>query len=218
MWQFLYFLPLPHGHGSLRPTFSPRLRIGSAFFVSPPAFVACLGQLAAAVGARWRALVGRRADRPQRFLERLRLLHAEDRVRHLVLDAVPHGRRIPSCPPACTRLRVYPGRSRPGRSPDAGGPSCRGGSSTPSRAGQQQAALHRAASPAGSARRRRSTARRAPGRSSRPSGRRLGHVQVQRRAAPTRPAPWRPPASDSVGCPRRPLRAWRRSSPGSFVG
>src|SRR5438270_11830952 len=32
MWQFLYFLPLPHGHGSLRPTRSPRLRIGSGFF------------------------------------------------------------------------------------------------------------------------------------------------------------------------------------------
>ncbi len=31
MWQFLYFLPLPHGQGSLRPTRSPRLRIGSGF-------------------------------------------------------------------------------------------------------------------------------------------------------------------------------------------
>src|SRR5271165_6384729 len=31
MQQFLYFLPLPHGHGSLRPTFSLRLRIGSGF-------------------------------------------------------------------------------------------------------------------------------------------------------------------------------------------
>src|SRR5205085_6010933 len=35
MWQFLYFLPLPQGHGSLRPTFAPTLRIGSAFFFSP---------------------------------------------------------------------------------------------------------------------------------------------------------------------------------------
>ena len=28
-WQFLYFFPLPHGQGSLRPTFFSRLRIGS---------------------------------------------------------------------------------------------------------------------------------------------------------------------------------------------
>jgi hypothetical protein len=32
MQQTLYFLPLPQGHGSLRPTFSARLRIGSFFF------------------------------------------------------------------------------------------------------------------------------------------------------------------------------------------
>src|SRR5947209_3773563 len=31
MQQFLYFLPLPQGQGSLRPTFSVRLRIGSGF-------------------------------------------------------------------------------------------------------------------------------------------------------------------------------------------
>src|SRR6202035_3513444 len=31
MQHTLYFLPLPHGHGSLRPTFSARLRIGSDF-------------------------------------------------------------------------------------------------------------------------------------------------------------------------------------------
>src|SRR6478672_9036277 len=29
MQQFLYFLPLPQGQGSLRPTFAVRLRIGS---------------------------------------------------------------------------------------------------------------------------------------------------------------------------------------------
>ena len=28
--HFLYFFPLPHGHGSLRRTFSPRLMIGAA--------------------------------------------------------------------------------------------------------------------------------------------------------------------------------------------
>src|SRR5580704_11726699 len=33
MQHTLYFLPLPHGHGSLRPIFlSARLRIGSFFF------------------------------------------------------------------------------------------------------------------------------------------------------------------------------------------
>ena len=42
MWQFLYFLPLPHGHGSLRPTFCWRLRIGSAFLPSPLAAMAVL--------------------------------------------------------------------------------------------------------------------------------------------------------------------------------
>src|SRR5262249_5433787 len=30
-------------------------------------------------------------DRPDRFLEALFLLHSEDRVGHLVVDAVPHG-------------------------------------------------------------------------------------------------------------------------------
>src|SRR5262245_35963913 len=32
MWQFLYFLPRPQGQGSLRPTRSLVLRIGSIFF------------------------------------------------------------------------------------------------------------------------------------------------------------------------------------------
>src|SRR5207253_2475014 len=31
IWQFLYFLPLPQGQGSLRPTRSRRLRMGSIF-------------------------------------------------------------------------------------------------------------------------------------------------------------------------------------------
>src|SRR5690349_11628950 len=39
MWQFLYFLPLPHGHGSLRPTRSLVLRIGSIFFGASPELV-----------------------------------------------------------------------------------------------------------------------------------------------------------------------------------
>ncbi len=33
MWQFLNFLPLPQGQGSLRPTRSSRLRIGSSFLI-----------------------------------------------------------------------------------------------------------------------------------------------------------------------------------------
>src|SRR5436190_9388475 len=53
-WHFLYFLPLPHGHGSLRPTFgssrltvlitsSPPVRLGrggSATAVAPPPRIA----------------------------------------------------------------------------------------------------------------------------------------------------------------------------------
>src|SRR5262245_17793113 len=37
-----------------------------------------------------RRLLGRRTDRPQRLLEALLFLHAEDRVAHLVLHALPH--------------------------------------------------------------------------------------------------------------------------------
>src|SRR5207247_10283357 len=40
--QFLYFLPLPQGQGSLRPTRLPRLRIGSGLAsASAPALVCC---------------------------------------------------------------------------------------------------------------------------------------------------------------------------------
>src|SRR5262249_7318248 len=53
MWQFLYFLPLPHGQGSLRPTLAPRLRIGSVTFSPWPLFVVCCAAAACAdsVGA-----------------------------------------------------------------------------------------------------------------------------------------------------------------------
>src|SRR4051812_35428085 len=54
MWQFLYFLPLPHGHGSFRPTFAPTFRIGSGFFASPPVFVLCSAASACAERA-WAA-------------------------------------------------------------------------------------------------------------------------------------------------------------------
>ena len=40
--QFLYFLPLPQGQGSLRPTLGPLLRMGSVFLASPlPARICC---------------------------------------------------------------------------------------------------------------------------------------------------------------------------------
>ncbi len=88
-------------------------------------------------------------------------------------------------------------RSRTGRCPNAGGPSCTGGSSRPGRAGSAAGSAPSAASPAGSARRRRSTARRAPAprvtsvsvASRRPPG--------PARPAPSRPAPWRPPPPTS---------------------
>ena len=68
MWQFLYFLPLPHGHGSLRPTFSVRLRIGSFFFsdaalvdvASPSAAEALLLAACRAPEASARQLLGGR--------------------------------------------------------------------------------------------------------------------------------------------------------------
>jgi hypothetical protein len=42
MQHCLYFLPLPQGHGSLRPTRGPTLRIGSSFCsASVPAIAAC---------------------------------------------------------------------------------------------------------------------------------------------------------------------------------
>src|SRR5713101_5862643 len=33
--QFLYFLPLPHGHGSFRPTFGSERRTGKSIDISP---------------------------------------------------------------------------------------------------------------------------------------------------------------------------------------
>src|SRR5580693_9465433 len=35
-WHFLYFFPLPHGQGSLRPTFSPVLRCAGLLASPPP--------------------------------------------------------------------------------------------------------------------------------------------------------------------------------------
>src|SRR5262245_908193 len=60
MWQFLYFLPLPHGQGSLRPTFSPRLRIGSGFLsplwlpaIAALCWLAMLASLSAPAAVSW---------------------------------------------------------------------------------------------------------------------------------------------------------------------
>ena len=39
-WQCLYFFPEPHGHGSLRPTFSPARVNGGATATSPSAAAA----------------------------------------------------------------------------------------------------------------------------------------------------------------------------------
>ena len=46
-WHFLYFLPEPHGHGSLRPTLGRSRRTGSALAPSPspaPPRAACAGR------------------------------------------------------------------------------------------------------------------------------------------------------------------------------
>src|SRR5271170_3588786 len=40
-WHFLYFLPDPHGHGSLRPTLSPVRRWATSFPPLLPAMRAC---------------------------------------------------------------------------------------------------------------------------------------------------------------------------------
>ena len=112
MWQFLYFLPLPHGQGSLRPTFSPRLRIGSGF-LSP----CCCWRWPRPAGRAW----PRRRRRPRRRLRgswrrsptaipgSLPLFHAEDGVGHLVLHALPHRVEFLHALPLVHGLRVFLG-------------------------------------------------------------------------------------------------------------
>ena len=83
MQHFLYFFPLPQGQGSLRPTFSMRLRIGSIFFsASVPAIAACCCRSMSLAGRgvfldRGR-LDPRAAD--EAFVE---LLHLEDQIGHV---------------------------------------------------------------------------------------------------------------------------------------
>src|SRR2546423_15671711 len=40
-WHFLYFFPLPHGHGSLRPTFGSSRRMVFGTASSPPTRGGC---------------------------------------------------------------------------------------------------------------------------------------------------------------------------------
>src|SRR6266853_6590018 len=51
-WHFLYFLPLPHGHGSLRPTFGSSRRTVLTDASSPPTRgPVCCPRAGAAAGA-----------------------------------------------------------------------------------------------------------------------------------------------------------------------
>src|SRR5689334_6649824 len=50
-WHFLYFLPLPHGHGSLRPTFGPSCRTVLIAASSPPTRGGCCWVAVARGGA-----------------------------------------------------------------------------------------------------------------------------------------------------------------------
>src|SRR5262245_29648795 len=49
-WHFLYFLPLPHGRGSLRPTFGSSRRTGRARASSPPTRGGTAGRVGNPVG------------------------------------------------------------------------------------------------------------------------------------------------------------------------
>src|SRR5579871_770806 len=53
-WHFLYFLPLPQGQGSLRPTFSPSRRTVSTFGGGSSGEAACERRRRAGCARRWR--------------------------------------------------------------------------------------------------------------------------------------------------------------------
>jgi hypothetical protein len=79
MWQFLYFFPEPHGHGSLRPTFCPLLRMGSVTLTSCPVlpWADCWARAVSACDFRRGAwFVGGGSDVPDGFLECFGLFHA----------------------------------------------------------------------------------------------------------------------------------------------
>src|SRR5437773_10409234 len=54
--QFLYFFPLPHGHGSFRPTFGKERRIGRSIDTSPDPSPSIATP--AIAGCGWRARAG----------------------------------------------------------------------------------------------------------------------------------------------------------------
>ncbi len=136
MQQALNFLPDPHGQGSLRPTFFPRLRTGSRFFSVDrwlPAMAASCCWRTPPRGRHWGELrLGLVVDRlgavelPLRaeVVEELgvELFDAEDQVGDAVADAVPHLGEDPHALPACTRPWDRSGRSLAGRSSCGGGP------------------------------------------------------------------------------------------------
>ena len=102
MQQFLYFLPLPQGQGSLRPTFCSRLRIGSSFLsASVPAMAACCWWAISLAGGA-SSLIAAVFD-PRAADEALvELLHLEDQIGHVVADARPT-----SCRTARMPSRLY---------------------------------------------------------------------------------------------------------------
>ena len=148
-WHFLYFLPLPHGHGSLRPTFGSSRRTVLTCASSPPV----RGGLRRAgpsgrprPGAepknrappRCGALRTSWARRAAAAGRRTRAAPPSSAVTGAATTGSgPSPRRCaPSCPgrarssPSCTRPADRAGRSRAGRCLPSGGRGCRGGPST----------------------------------------------------------------------------------------
>ena len=168
MQQFLYFLPLPQGQGSLRPT----LRLAVADRLELLRRPRCRRSRPAAARSislrRRRFFLDRCGLDPgaadEAFVE---LLHLEDQVGHVVADRDPHRARTAACLRACTRPWDRPGRSRAGRRWTAGGPSPADALSRPCRGSAGAAPAPSAASRGGSGLRRAATTlRRAASRSS----------------------------------------------------
>ncbi len=91
MWQFLNFLPLPQGQGSLRPTRWPRLRIGSSgrspCWLAPMA-ACCCWAISLCVGiSSWMAALSTQVE-PTKSSSSCSML--EDQVGRPLADAGPH--------------------------------------------------------------------------------------------------------------------------------
>ena len=89
MQQFLNFLPLPQGQGSLRPTRSCRLRIGSSLrsvWVASMAACCCPAISEAEGASSWMAAL----FDPRRRARGIHLLHAEDQIGDTLGNARPH--------------------------------------------------------------------------------------------------------------------------------